>query len=82
MEHAPGPRNQGYMLDFIGSGYDAAEAMGVLPRLKRVAYQIDEVAYVDGKGRRRARLDYTLFARLLDCSAFCDQISRQRCAKN
>jgi 2-polyprenyl-6-methoxyphenol hydroxylase-like FAD-dependent oxidoreductase len=66
VEHAPGPRSQGYMLDFMGSGYDAAEAMGVLPRLERVAYQLDEVAYVDRKGRRRGRLDYTQFARLLD----------------
>ena len=66
LEHAPGPREQGYMLDFIGLGYDAAEAMGVLPRLTRLAYRIEGVAYVDGHGRRRARLDYTRFARLLN----------------
>jgi deazaflavin-dependent oxidoreductase (nitroreductase family) len=66
VEHAPGPRSQGYMLDFFGPGYDAAEAMGVLPRLKRVAYRLEEVAYVDRNGRRRARLDYSQFARLLD----------------
>ena len=54
------------MLDFIGPGYDAAEAMGVLPRLKRLAYRIEGVAYVDRHGRRRARLDYTQFARLLN----------------
>src|ERR1041385_3251304 len=38
VEHARGPRGQGYMLDFFGPGYDAAKAMGVLPRLKEVAY--------------------------------------------
>jgi deazaflavin-dependent oxidoreductase (nitroreductase family) len=65
LEHAPGPREQGYMLDFIGPGYDAAEAMGVLSRLKQVAYRVDQVAYVDRYGRRRARIDYTPFARLL-----------------
>lgn len=31
IEKAPGPRTQGYMIDFFGLGYDAAEAMGVLP---------------------------------------------------
>lgn len=66
VEHAPRPRGQGYMLDFIGEGYDTAEAMGVLPRLKRVAYRVQEVAYVDRNGRRRAHLDYTLLARLLN----------------
>jgi deazaflavin-dependent oxidoreductase (nitroreductase family) len=66
VEHAQGPRSQGYMLDFIGSGYDAAEAMGVLPRLKRVGYQLDEVAYVDRNGRRRGHLDYRKFARQLN----------------
>jgi deazaflavin-dependent oxidoreductase (nitroreductase family) len=66
VEHAPGPREQGYMLDFIGPGYDAAEAMGVLPRLRRIAYPLEEVAYIDRRGRRRARLDYTRFARLLE----------------
>lgn len=28
VEKAPGPRTQGYMIDFFGAGYDAAEAMG------------------------------------------------------
>ena len=29
LERAAGPRPQGYMIDFFGPGYDAAEAMGV-----------------------------------------------------
>src|SRR5579884_299916 len=66
VEHAPGPRSQGYMLDFFGPGYDAAEAMGVLPRLQRMAYRLEQVAFVDRHGRRRARIDYTQFARLLN----------------
>jgi deazaflavin-dependent oxidoreductase (nitroreductase family) len=66
VEHAPGPRTQGYLLDFFGLGYDAAEAMGVLPGFKQLAYHVDEVAYVDRNGRRRARLNYTQFSRLVD----------------
>jgi deazaflavin-dependent oxidoreductase (nitroreductase family) len=65
VEHARGPRSQGYMLDFFGPGYDAAGAMGVLPRLKELAYHIDEVAYVDTNGRRRARMSYALFDRIV-----------------
>src|ERR1051325_3410733 len=65
IERAPGPRTQGHMLDFMGTGYDAAEAMGVLPRLQRLAYPVDQVAYVDRNGRRRARIDYRPFARIL-----------------
>ncbi|MGY2067831.1 FAD-dependent monooxygenase [Blastococcus sp. SYSU DS0619] len=65
-ERAPGPREQGYMMDFFGPGYDAAEAMGILPRLQELAYEVDELAYVDAFGRRRAGLDYQRFARALD----------------
>ncbi|MGY2004980.1 FAD-dependent monooxygenase [Blastococcus sp. SYSU DS1024] len=65
-ERAPGPREQGYMMDFFGPGYDAAEVMGVLPRLQELSYRVDELAYVDASGRRRAGLDYQRFARALD----------------
>jgi 2-polyprenyl-6-methoxyphenol hydroxylase-like FAD-dependent oxidoreductase len=58
IERAPGPRKQGYMMDFFGPRYDATEAMGVLLSLRRVAYRVGEVLYVDRNGRRRARLDY------------------------
>jgi 2-polyprenyl-6-methoxyphenol hydroxylase-like FAD-dependent oxidoreductase len=38
LERAPGPRPQGYMVDFFGEGYDAAEAMGLLQAIDEVAY--------------------------------------------
>lgn len=63
VEKSPGPRRQGYMIDFFGPGYDAAEAMGVLPRLIELGYQVGEVSYLDGSGRRRARVDFGRFAR-------------------
>jgi 2-polyprenyl-6-methoxyphenol hydroxylase-like FAD-dependent oxidoreductase len=62
VEQAPGPRRQGYMLDFIGPGYAAAEAMGVLPRLKRVAYRLER-----GFARRSRR--YSLHGSPLDLRA-------------
>ncbi|MGH3906571.1 MAG: FAD-dependent monooxygenase [Pseudonocardiaceae bacterium] len=66
LERSPGPRSQGYMMDFFGPGYDAAEAMGVLPRMTELGYEFEEVSYVDGSGRRRAGLDYAQFRRLMN----------------
>lgn len=65
VERAPGPREQGYLIDFFGLGYDAAEATGILPRLHELGYRLDEVSYVDASGRRTARLDYGQFAGLV-----------------
>lgn len=63
-ERSPGPRGQGYMIDFFGPGYDAAEVMGILPRLRELARRVDGVSYVDGSGRRRAGLSYKHVARM------------------
>ncbi len=59
LERAPAPRDQGYMIDFFGPGYDAAERSGLLPHLLRRSYDIGSVAWVDEQGRTRASLDYT-----------------------
>lgn len=66
LERAAGPRTQGYMIDFFGEGHDAAEAMGVLPRLRELACDIRDVWFVDERGRRRARLRYDGLTRSLD----------------
>ena len=58
LEQAPGPRPQGYMIDFFGPGYDAAEAIGVLPRLQELGYRFEEASWLDETGRRRARLRF------------------------
>ncbi|QBI55173.1 FAD-dependent monooxygenase [Streptomonospora litoralis] len=63
LEKAPGPRPQGYMMDFFGAGYEAAEAMGVLPRLRELSHRVGGVRYVDAEGRTRGVLDYDRFAR-------------------
>ncbi|MHC5558855.1 FAD-dependent oxidoreductase [Kocuria sp. U4B] len=66
VESAAGPRAEGYMLDFFGPGYAAAEAMGILPRLRELSHPISELVYVDDHGRRRAGAGYARFARALD----------------
>ncbi len=60
LERTSGPRSQGYMIDFFGPGYDAAEAMGLLPAIEAVAYPVDEVSLVDPNGHRRAGIPYEL----------------------
>jgi 2-polyprenyl-6-methoxyphenol hydroxylase-like FAD-dependent oxidoreductase len=65
-ERADAMRREGYMIDFFGPGFDAAEAMGLLPRLRQLAYSVSEVSYVDRNGRPRAALDYEQIARSLD----------------
>lgn len=62
VEQAPGPRDSGYMIDFFGLGYDAAETMGVLPRIQDLGYAVDEWTYVSESGRRRAGLSFKGFA--------------------
>jgi 2-polyprenyl-6-methoxyphenol hydroxylase-like FAD-dependent oxidoreductase len=66
IERAPGLRDEGYMIDFLGSGYDVAELMGLIPRLEEIHYPIPEIMYVDRNGRRVAGLEYGLFHRLQD----------------
>ena len=63
LERSPGPREQGYMMDFFGPGYDAAEQMGMLPAILDVSYDIGEASFVDSQGRSRARLPYDRFRR-------------------
>ncbi len=65
LERAPGPRQQGYLIDFFGAGYDAAEAIGVLPAIRDVGYNFDEASLVDEQGRRRAAVSYVKIDRAL-----------------
>ncbi|GGS97278.1 FAD-dependent oxidoreductase [Planobispora rosea] len=58
VERAAGPRSDGYMIDFFGSGYDVAERMGILGTLREIAADIDELVYADPRGRRAGGLRY------------------------
>lgn len=66
VDRAPAPRTAGYMVDFFGLGYDAAERMGLLPRLTELGYDVPGANFVDNAGRVRARLSYERFARAVD----------------
>lgn len=45
LESSPGPRGGGYMIDFFGPGFLAAERMGVIEELRRRGHVFDGVRY-------------------------------------
>jgi 2-polyprenyl-6-methoxyphenol hydroxylase-like FAD-dependent oxidoreductase len=51
VEVAPRLRDGGYIIDFWGKGYDLAERMGILPRVREAGYRVREVRLVDELGR-------------------------------
>lgn len=65
LEKAPGLHVNGYMIDFMGSGYDVAERMGILSKIKKIAYHIDEVTYINSTGNRIAEMKFGTFEKLL-----------------
>ena len=50
IERAIAPRTAGYMMDFSGTGWDVAERIGILGRLREITYPIDALAFVDADG--------------------------------
>lgn len=56
LERSQDPRPQGYLIDIFGPGYDAVEAMGLLPALQRIGYHIEGLNLVDERGRGRVYL--------------------------
>jgi 2-polyprenyl-6-methoxyphenol hydroxylase-like FAD-dependent oxidoreductase len=65
VERAFGLRGEGYMIDFFGSGYDAAERLGLLPALEAVHYQIDALSFVRDDGSERFAIPYPRMRELL-----------------
>ena len=58
LERNPRLRDEGYMLDFMGSGVDACERLGLLPDLARLHYPIDRLVFADRRGRPRVSVSY------------------------
>jgi len=65
IEKAPRLRDSGYMIDFVGPGYDAAAQLGLLGDLGRIHQQIDRLAFLDPEGREKYSLRYTVLRRRL-----------------
>jgi 2-polyprenyl-6-methoxyphenol hydroxylase-like FAD-dependent oxidoreductase len=64
VEEAPQLRRDGYIIDFWGLGYDIAEKMGLIPRIRELGYQVKEVRFVDCRGRRSGGFSVDVFGRL------------------
>jgi 2-polyprenyl-6-methoxyphenol hydroxylase-like FAD-dependent oxidoreductase len=64
VEAAPALRSGGYAVDFWGVGYDIAEKMGLLPRIRELGYQASEVRFVDRRGRKSGGFSVDVFRRL------------------
>ena len=56
VEAAPQLRTGGYVIDFGLVGYDVAEKMGLIPRLRESGYQVREMRFVDRQGRTSASM--------------------------
>lgn len=52
VEQAPELRHGGYVIDFWGVGYDIAEQMGLIPQIRALGYQVQEVRFVDRQGHK------------------------------
>ncbi|GAA3884667.1 FAD-dependent monooxygenase [Saccharothrix violaceirubra] len=65
VDRSPAPRDQGYLIDFFGPGYDAAERLGILPVLRARSHVIDEAGYVDAEGRRVAGIGFGRLSAIL-----------------
>src|SRR5215468_7919245 len=64
VEAAPRLRSGGYVIDFGLVGYDIAEKMGLIPRLRELGYQVRELRLVDRRGRTSASMSVDSLARL------------------
>jgi 2-polyprenyl-6-methoxyphenol hydroxylase-like FAD-dependent oxidoreductase len=65
LERSSAPRAQGYLVDFFGAGYEAAEAIGVLPAIKKVAHHFGDASLVDQFGRQKTDVPYGQIAKAL-----------------
>lgn len=52
IEQSPELRSSGYAIDFWGIGYDIAEKMGLIRRIRELGYQVKEMRYVNRNGGR------------------------------
>jgi len=65
VESAPQLRRGGYVIDFGLVGYDVAEKMGLIPRIRELGYQVKELRFVDRHGRKRGGTSTDAIRRLL-----------------
>jgi 2-polyprenyl-6-methoxyphenol hydroxylase-like FAD-dependent oxidoreductase len=63
IEEAPQLRRGGYLVDFWGVGYDVADKMGLVPQIRELGYQVQEVRFVDSRSGTIGGFSTDVFAR-------------------
>ena len=66
IEQAADLRQDGYALDFFGTGYEVAERLGLLDRLFAQHIAFDGIEYVNAQGKLIAQLDARLIRRITE----------------
>jgi 2-polyprenyl-6-methoxyphenol hydroxylase-like FAD-dependent oxidoreductase len=64
LEQATNLRRDGYAIDFLGTGYDVAQRMGLIARLEAEQVPLDVIAYVNRAGKPVATLERALLQRI------------------
>jgi len=65
IEQAAGVSHDGYGLDFYGTGYDVAERMGLLEKLRERQLPFDNVAYVNDTGKMVICINNALMQKIM-----------------
>jgi 2-polyprenyl-6-methoxyphenol hydroxylase-like FAD-dependent oxidoreductase len=58
--------DEGYMIDFLGPGFDVAEKMGLIEPLRERYYPIKQLIMVDEHGKQRAAMDIECMRKLVN----------------
>ena len=66
VEREPALRTEGYMMDFFGTGWDVAERMGLVERLRAIRYPIDALEFVGRDGEAYYTVPISRVRRALD----------------
>lgn len=66
IEQAADLRQDGYALDFFGTGYEVAERMGLVDRLFSQHIAFDGIEYVNAQGKLIAKLDAALLRKITE----------------
>jgi 2-polyprenyl-6-methoxyphenol hydroxylase-like FAD-dependent oxidoreductase len=65
VERSPQLRDDGYMIDFFGSGYDAMERLGLLGELAAIHEPIRRIVFLDATGRQQVSVPYAALRKRL-----------------
>ncbi|RSL33920.1 FAD-dependent oxidoreductase [Salibacterium salarium] len=65
VEKGPELRTEGYMIDFFGPGFEAAEKMGLLNELEKIHYPVESLKFLTPNGKEKSSIPYQSLRNLL-----------------